>query len=230
MAQWERCIDLSKEEPYIWLFSDDDMMSPNCVEKFYQQIKANPDCDILHFNVNVIDKDSNVIKKTVYPEFVSAKDLYIGKLKYTLDCYVVEFIFKREVYDKCKGFVKFDLAWGSDLATWVKFAENSGVQTVKDATVNWRSSGINISTTVDIKTLQRKADALVEFLKWGEQMFPESEIHRMNSKALIQRLANMNGPKFAAPYIDKYARNKFESLAMRTFCASYYNLKTLLKK
>ena len=28
ISQWKRCIALSSEEPWIWLFSDDDLMSP----------------------------------------------------------------------------------------------------------------------------------------------------------------------------------------------------------
>ncbi len=32
VAQWERCIAMSKDKPYIWLFSDDDVMEPNFVE------------------------------------------------------------------------------------------------------------------------------------------------------------------------------------------------------
>ena len=40
VAQWERCIAMSKDEPYIWLFSDDDVMEPNCVEQLLKQIET----------------------------------------------------------------------------------------------------------------------------------------------------------------------------------------------
>ena len=39
VAQWERCIAMSQDEPYIWLFSDDDVMESNCVELLLQQIE-----------------------------------------------------------------------------------------------------------------------------------------------------------------------------------------------
>jgi len=38
VAQWERCIDLVKDEKWIWLFSDDDLMAKHCVEEFYKSL------------------------------------------------------------------------------------------------------------------------------------------------------------------------------------------------
>lgn len=38
VAQWERCIAMSKDKPYIWLFSDDDVMEPNFVEALLRQV------------------------------------------------------------------------------------------------------------------------------------------------------------------------------------------------
>src|SRR5687768_6055275 len=39
VAHWERCIELSTNEPWLWLFSDDDMMSDNCVGEFYRALE-----------------------------------------------------------------------------------------------------------------------------------------------------------------------------------------------
>ena len=36
--QWHRCIGLSSE-PWIWLFSDDDVMEPGCVAAFYAALE-----------------------------------------------------------------------------------------------------------------------------------------------------------------------------------------------
>ena len=57
VAQWERCIDMTQNEEWIWLFSDDDMMDKNCVEEFYKTIEDNKDCDIFHFDINVINSE-----------------------------------------------------------------------------------------------------------------------------------------------------------------------------
>ncbi len=51
VAQWERCIAMSKDEPYIWLFSDDDVMEPDCVEKLFRQIEnTKGGYDVYHFD------------------------------------------------------------------------------------------------------------------------------------------------------------------------------------
>lgn len=41
VAQWERCIEMTKDEEYIWLFSDDDTMDPECVASFYKVLSEN---------------------------------------------------------------------------------------------------------------------------------------------------------------------------------------------
>lgn len=232
VAQWERCIALSKDEEYIWLFSDDDEMDSNCVESFYNYVSENKDANVYHFNVDVIGIQGKIIKSSVYPQFITGRDLYVGKVNFSLDCYVVEFIFKRSVYREYNGFVKFDLAWGSDLATWVRFGENKGIPTIENAKVRWRSSGINISTTMDAKVLQRKADALVEFFKWGEEIFPDKYIHIANIEGFIKRIVNMSGLRgysFALPYIKKFTRNKLELIGVQAIYTSYYCAKYLIK-
>ncbi len=52
-AQYHRCIDLC-EEPWLWLFSDDDIMGPNCVETFYSALdKTNAEYDVYRFNTTM---------------------------------------------------------------------------------------------------------------------------------------------------------------------------------
>lgn len=191
VAQWERCIALTVDEPYIWLFSDDDTMDSHCVEDFYKAKADYPDCDVFRYNVNVINRDGNLIRKSVYPELISSKHLYQRKINGSLECFVVEYIFKRTVYNRDGGFVNFDLAWGSDLATWVKLGKKSGIRTIGKSCISWRSSGANISTDYKIDILIRKISALVDCLKWGEAEFPDSETRKINIKGLISRLSQI---------------------------------------
>lgn len=52
VAQWERCIDMSQDEEWIWLFSDDDVMEASCVENFYKSLQeTNASYDLYHFDV-----------------------------------------------------------------------------------------------------------------------------------------------------------------------------------
>lgn len=191
VAQWERCIKLCHEE-WIWLFSDDDYMSPNCVELFKKELKKEIKYDVYRYNVNVIDRNDEVIKVVNYPEIISAQDIYIAKLLGRLDCYVVEFIFSREVYERQGGFVYFDLAWGSDLATWIKYGKDKGIKTIDGATIFWRSSGENISTIQSEDIVIRKIDALISFLKWGESNLLGYKIRLANNFGFANRLINFS--------------------------------------
>ena len=57
--QWNRCVELIKDEKWIWLFSDDDIADTNCVETFYKTIKMDAEkYDVDRFNTRVID-DNN---------------------------------------------------------------------------------------------------------------------------------------------------------------------------
>jgi glycosyltransferase involved in cell wall biosynthesis len=39
VGHWKRCIDLTQNEPWLWLFSDDDVIGERCVELFYKEIE-----------------------------------------------------------------------------------------------------------------------------------------------------------------------------------------------
>ena len=76
VAQWERCIAMSKEEPYIWLFSDDDVMEPNCVELLLQQIENTKGTyDLYHFDSYRIDENGKFeLLRKPYPSIITSYD------------------------------------------------------------------------------------------------------------------------------------------------------------
>lgn len=175
---WTRCIDLSREEKWIWLFSDDDLMDRECVERFYKCQDEHPGTDLMHFNVKIIDANSKVVRiAEPFPEKLTVKSFFMGRLKGTLDSYAVEYIFKRTVYLKKGGFQLFDLAWNSDDATWMKFANPKYILTLDGATVSWRYSQSNISSIFsDDSIVNRKVNASIEFLKWVGDFLNDLEL------------------------------------------------------
>ena len=56
-----------------------------------------------------------------YPDVLKAYDYYKGKYSGRFRSYVVENVFSRRAYKQAGGFKNFDLAWGSDVATWCIF-------------------------------------------------------------------------------------------------------------
>ena len=169
VAQWERCIAMSHDEPYIWLFSDDDVMDANCVEMFYETIKQNPDAGLLRFNINKINDVSLLVSSfKSWPKYCSTKEYIDGKLGAKgYISFVVEFIVRRDIYTKCGGFENFDLAWGSDFISWVKFSDAAnGIVTIDNAKVNWRESSENISPNKNPEIIYRKLKSVILYTKW----------------------------------------------------------------
>lgn len=42
----------------------------------------------------------------------------------------MEYIFSRAIYNKVNGFQNFEMAWGSDIATWIKMGAEKGIKTL----------------------------------------------------------------------------------------------------
>jgi len=166
VAQWERCIDMTQNEEWLWLFSDDDMMDKNCVEEFYRAVGEKS--KYYHFDVRQIDTDGNVVKElTEYPNIISATDFLNRKTNGTINSFVIEFIFKKDFFLSAGRFVNFDLAWGSDYITVLKLANlNNGIVTIPNAKVDWRFSNENISPNKSPEILKRKMMSVVDNLKW----------------------------------------------------------------
>lgn len=185
VGQWKRCIDMSEDEPYLWLFSDDDEMDPRCVEVFLNRPAQVRDNALTHFNIRVIDADDRLISSPEnFPPEISAEEYLHLKLTGRIISYVVEFVFPRSLYDKVGGFENFDLAWGSDFITWLKMAANTayGILTLPGAEVRWRCSGENISPKKDRPTMIRKILSLTEnaayikeIIKKEPEKFPASK-------------------------------------------------------
>lgn len=183
VAQWERCISMTKGEPYIWLFSDDDIMDKKCVELFNcleEDIKDNSLC---HYNIKMIDdiEGGHIKDLPLFPAKMSVGEYLEAKLRGKVMSYVVEFIFPRKLYNKVGGFQKFDLAWGSDFMTWLKMAAiaKNGIVTIgtKENFVNWRKSNENISPNNTHNMIVRKIRALIDnavFLKNHMEKFSKN--------------------------------------------------------
>lgn len=215
VAQWERCIAMTQGEPYIWLFSDDDVMEPKCVEEFYNHLEVtNYSFDIYHFNVKILnEKEHTTLLTNSYPQTLGNYDYYRGKLMGQYMSLVVENIFSRSVYEKFGGFKKFDLAWGSDTATWVLFSERTGFYTIDNTYVLWRSSDENISPNFSGSIVSRKVNALLSFFEWSYMYFSRKDISCLyvNIRAFISRM------RLFYNYISK---EQFR-YAVREFCKSH---------
>lgn len=226
VAQWERCIALSKDEKWIWLFSDDDVMEPNCVASFYRAIhETSSYFDIYHFNVNVIDEYSKVKKiPSTYPLVLNSYQFYKGKMLGKIISLVVENIFSRNIYEKTGGFQNFDLAWGSDTATWVKFSSDKGIYTIQESKILWRESSQNISPNHSTPIVIRKTNALLDFFQWSFNYFQNKNTNCfwINYQAFVIRC------RYFKKYIPQHQLNILIKQFGKIHNKSYLNFVTKL--
>lgn len=198
VAQWERCIDLVRNEEWIWLFSDDDIASPECVQGFYDLIKKKPIDEltdkVLRFNLDVVDINLNVLQEFTTPEEFSA-EYFLDScfIKHKLKNKAVEFIFSRQNYLSTGRFVNFPLAWGSDIATILRLGQSAGFLTIPKGRVSWRDSGFNISSQrqPEVAREKQKASQLFYFWLFGFiKAYKDSELY----ESLIFRILLNQSP------------------------------------
>lgn len=178
VSQWDRCIDMVQDEEWIWLFSDDDFVDNNCVELFYKTKKEQHNIDLYHFNVALVNERDDVIRSDFndFPKYLDTELFLLGILKQQYHCTVVEFIFRKSTFFRSGRFQSFDLAWCSDISTWIKIGNSNGILNIPNAVVYWRSSQLNISCSHNIDTLKRQFNAQIEFAKWICDFLPISSM------------------------------------------------------
>ena len=166
VESWRRSVALSTE-PWIWLFSDDDLMHPNCVAAFYQALAQDSEpINIYRFSTVIIDGCSRVVHiNPPNPERESVDEFIYHRLTNQRFSLAPEHIFRRSAYEARGGFVEFAFALGSDDATWIKLAgSDTPFRGISGPRVHWRLSRINISAFAS--QYVAKMQSLVTFAAW----------------------------------------------------------------
>jgi glycosyltransferase involved in cell wall biosynthesis len=146
-GHWNRCVALSSE-PWVWLFSDDDVMSPDCVASFYAELERGCDADVFRFDTEVIDAEGRRLRANPrHPTVETGVDFIYSRLSGARHSYVVEYVFRRKAWERAGGFPDYPAAWCSDDAAWFLFSRERPIRTLSAGTVSWRASGRNISTS-----------------------------------------------------------------------------------
>lgn len=177
VGQWNRCISLTSQEPWIWLFSDDDLVDPTCVEDLLRAISVHPSASILRFDLKVVDESDRTLHESKeFPAFYPTLQFYRDRRDGKFESYATEFVFSRDAYSRT-GFVQFDLAWGSDICTWTAFAGRDGIRTIGPGKVSWRKSSLNITpNNFDLSLLERKIGAEAKQVSWASGWFREMSL------------------------------------------------------
>lgn len=188
-SHWDRCIKLS-HEPIIWLFSDDDIMPKDGIVRIMEALAIYGENKILfRFPLNVIDENNNILFRSITEtkQSISGYQFLLDKLNGKIQSAACEFVFSRDTYKKNLGFVKFPMAWCSDDATWVKFAEyTKQIVFLSGNAVLWRNAtNKNISNSSQYN--KEKFEATLLFIQW-----------------IIKRYANLSTDQNLIKALEKY--------------------------
>lgn len=172
-AQWQRCVALCSE-PWVWLFSDDDVMPPDGVARLLAAIRDEGAAfELFHFDVDRLDAEGRVVRREpAFPPLLSVREFARRRLRFELASFAPDYVFSRAAFERAGGFVPFARAWGSDDATWMTLAARGGIRTIAGTRVGWRDSGANISSQHGADRLA-KTWAQIEFLQWLDRFLLE---------------------------------------------------------
>jgi glycosyltransferase involved in cell wall biosynthesis len=175
VKHWQRCISLSCE-PWIWLFSDDDLMDENCVERFLQDLKLTQGRhDLYRFNTSSIDRSGRLLSENpLHPQNETGADFLVTRLQGGRTSTAQELIFSRDAYESVGGFPDFPLGWASDDAFIASLGSRKSIRVVPGARVQWRLSGRNISTNNTFAVSIKKLQACREFVEWATAFFKKN--------------------------------------------------------
>ena len=164
-AHWHRCVALSSE-PWVWLFSDDDVMAPDCVAAIHEELSRGAVGDVLRFDTEVIDgRGKRLAMNAPHPALETGVDFIYARLRGERNSYVVEYVFRREAFERAGGFPDYPIAWCSDDVAWYSFAGRSPIRTLPRGKVLWRASGLNL-TDAKRKHRREKLEAGSRFLRF----------------------------------------------------------------
>lgn len=166
-SHWNRCVALTKE-PWVWLFSDDDLMLPDCVAAFHEAHADAKEVDVLRFQSEVVDAEGrHVSSNPRHPAIESGADFVFERLLGRRAGYAVDYVFRRSAFDAAGGFPEYPLAWGSDYAAWFLFSRRGGIRTLAHGGVQYRQSERSISGSHGAE--REKFDATLRFLRFVEE-------------------------------------------------------------
>jgi glycosyltransferase involved in cell wall biosynthesis len=187
VQHWERCIRLSNE-PWVWIFSDDDLMDEACVAAFYAELKTtHENHDLYRFNTVWVNGEGVKIKESpLHPQEERGSDFFRARMRDTRNSTLQEQIFSRSAWERIGGIPDFPLAWNSDDAFVAELGVRRPIRTIAGPRISFRMSDANVSNDSSAKTTARKITASAEFVLWAMDYF---ERHAKPEKAEAARLS-----------------------------------------
>lgn len=183
VKQWDRCINLTKNEEWLMILGDDDVLDINVVDEFCKfKETEKKDTNVFRYSTFVIDETSKII----YPKTTSNKKeeayyLYYKKAVKGSRSSLSEYIFRKDKYKKY-GFYEYPFAWCSDDRAVIEFSDDKPVICINESFVNVRLSSQGISGSQKNKFVKYKTN--LEFRLWYYFKFK----HKLSEQEILKYL------------------------------------------
>ena len=176
VRHWERCIRLSRE-PWVWLFSDDDLMDADCVAAFFAELeKTGGQHELYRFNTIWLNSARNTLDESPpHPLEETGANFLLARLRGTRRSTFQELIFSRQAWEAAGGIPDFPLAWASDDAFIARLGTRRPIRNIRGPRVTWRWSDVNISNDSSAAVFQTKLKASEEFIRWAIVYFEQHQ-------------------------------------------------------
>jgi glycosyltransferase involved in cell wall biosynthesis len=224
VAHWHRCVALTVSEPWIWLFSDDDVMESDCVESFFRELRSSADApsDLYRFQLDYIDERSRrYFRPADHPVFETAEALMVALLTDRGRAWrAQDHVFARRIFEQHRGFVDFPKAIYSDHATWLEYSAAKGVRTIRGSRVLWRSHGSGTSSGMRQTNRAEWQDAAKLYVEWLDNFSREQGLRASARFRSLGRHFYFNELSRFRPVLSATERKAAVSFAQRLFGGS----------
>jgi glycosyltransferase involved in cell wall biosynthesis len=184
-AHWNRCVRETSSE-WIWLFSDDDLASEDCVGSFRRTLIESGSFNVYRFKTKAVDaKGTLIYTPPAPPVSETGAEFLFARMSMGRSSWGAEYIFRRSAFDAAGGFVDFPLGWFSDDASWIAFSRRSAIRTIDGGEVSWRQSSVNLSSPKP-EHVGKKLAAFRSYLLWCKREFSD---HTLQQKLRSQVVA-----------------------------------------
>jgi glycosyltransferase involved in cell wall biosynthesis len=183
---WARCVERTTE-PWVWLFSDDDVMEANCVEALLREIEVTDGSfDLYRFNTQCIDSKSRVVATNdPYPNEEWGRDFLLVRLLEERGSTAQELVFSREAWKRVGRFQDYPLAWAVDDVFISEMGGNKPIRLIPKARIRWRLSGTNITSMTTASMLSPKIIASRMFIEWVNEFLADgTSVKKFTQKEL----------------------------------------------
>ncbi len=157
--QWERCIENTKNEEWLMILGDDDMLSHNLVASFYENLEngINQEISVVRFATKIINEKGEQLSEIFkHPIIETSVDFLTRKFSKKTRSSISEYIFRKKVVQQ-KLFRNLPLAWHADDMAILEFSDFKNCYSINDATVSVRVSNTSITGDTNLNNIKNKA-------------------------------------------------------------------------